>query len=90
MAVSKAQRLRIFSRDQLACRYCRRLCVIMTSPRVQPPETAMIDHLDPDAGDEDWNLATACKACNSRKHRRTEEQFAAYLVDRFESDETRL
>jgi len=90
MAVSKAQRMRIFVRDNLICRYCRRVCVIMTTPSLQPPETATIDHLDPDGGDDDRNLATACKGCNSRKHARTEEQFQDYMLERFDWDETRL
>lgn len=90
MAITKVQRMRIFVRDDLRCRYCRRLCVIMTSPAHQPPETATVDHQDPDGGDEDWNLVTACKACNSRKHARTVDQFHDYLMDRFDWDETRL
>lgn len=90
MTISKAKRLRIFARDQLTCRYCRRVCTIMSDPSSQPPETATLDHLDPDAGDEDWNLATACKACNSRKHARTVEQYQDYLVERYDWDETRL
>lgn len=90
MSISKTKRLGIFARDQLRCRYCLRICTIMSDPYHQPPETATLDHLDPAGGDEEWNLVTACKRCNSRKHARTVTQFEDFLMDRFDWSETRL
>lgn len=90
MAVNKVLRLRIFSRDGLRCQYCSLECVLVTDPRLQPPETATIDHVVPGGGDAEDNLVTACKRCNSAKRNKTAAQYQAWLVERFDSEDTRL
>lgn len=90
MAVSKAVRLMIFSRDRLLCHYCGQLCEMVANPAHQPPETATIDHVVPGGGDMASNLVTACKRCNSAKRDRTADQYRAWLVERYDSEDTRL
>ncbi|WP_426041518.1 HNH endonuclease [Brevundimonas sp. TWP2-3-4b1] len=89
MAITKVMRNRVFVRDGLICRYCRRRCTVLTNPAHQPPETATVDHLDPAAGDAEDNLATACKSCNSRKNRKTVDEFERWIC-RNDPEETRI
>lgn len=78
-AITEAQRLRIYKRDGLICRYCRLDLNGL-------PKQRCIDHVIPfiqDGLNEDDNLATSCKPCNARKGGRTPEQagMALHPVD---------
>jgi hypothetical protein len=56
------KRLRIYWRDQFTCRYCER-------PMHPLSDDLTLDHVDPAGGDEDDNLTTSCRSCNSSKGR---------------------
>lgn len=62
-------RLKIYERDQMSCRYCRRNLT---------PETVTLDHLVPvskGGGHEYENIVTACCPCNSSKNNRSAAEF---------------
>jgi len=76
----RALRLRIFERDEWLCWFCG----IKTEPPVDAgnPISATVDHFLPGSkggSNEESNLVTACKRCNSRKRNRTIEEYRAYL-----------
>ena len=58
------KRLRVYMRDCFTCRYCDRAMNPLS-------DDLTIDHIDPVGGDEDANLVTACRSCNSAKGRRS-------------------
>lgn len=59
-AFSFQKRLRIYWRDQFTCRYCGRAMHPLS-------EDLTLDHIEPNGGDADDNLATSCRSCNSSK-----------------------
>lgn len=69
-AFSFRQRLRIYMRDCFTCRYCDRAMNPLS-------EDLTLDHADPEGGNEDSNLVTACRTCNSRKGSRTPAAWTA-------------
>lgn len=54
------KRLRLYWRDAFTCRYCSRTMHPLS-------DDLTLDHIDPQGGDDDDNLATSCRSCNSRK-----------------------
>lgn len=87
--VSRGKRERIYRRDGYACWYCgRRLLPLTTSAfgshatKTDRTLIQTLDHLDPRVRggyDLDSNLVTACRACNSRKGKKTLEEYRTYL-----------
>lgn len=72
------KRLRIYWRDAFTCQYCHR-------PLHPLSEDLTLDHVEPKGGDDDTNLVTACRSCNSTKGARlmhpilTREAFVSVL-----------
>jgi len=59
--IRDSTRKAIYERDGYACRYCGKdLSTVPASERV-------LDHKDPQGGNDPDNLVTACKECNDRK-----------------------
>lgn len=68
--IAVEKRSRIFARDNHACTYCG------------STERLSIDHIVPisrEGTDEDDNLTTACRACNSQKGAKTRDEYLAWL-----------
>ena len=65
MGLNQEQRQRIFRRDNFTCQYCG----LDASTEFEKWYYANlnVDHINPDAGDNDENLITACRTCNSIK-----------------------
>lgn len=67
--LSKALRFQILERDQFSCHYCG----------ATPPAVRLeVDHIFPfshGGGNESWNLAAACEACNAGKMAREVDCF---------------
>ena len=59
--ISKRRRFNILKRDKFRCQYCGR-----SAPNVE----LQVDHIEPvsrGGENENWNLITACRACNIGK-----------------------
>ena len=54
----RSTRLRLFARDEYACKRCGKRLTRFT---------ATLDRLQPDAGDSEENMVTVCAECNTRK-----------------------
>ncbi len=65
MGLPYPQKMRIFERDGFKCQYCG----LDASSDFETWYYANlnVDHVDPKGGDDDSNLVTACRTCNSIK-----------------------
>lgn len=83
--VSWAKRQRIYDRDGWKCWYCGCDLYEPTNPSDTPAHPfwlPTLDHLTPQAlggTHDDKNLVACCNRCNSMKHRKTLEEYRAYL-----------
>src|SRR5262245_2812857 len=76
-SLSRDLRLRIFERDEWQCWYCG-----IEIEESSAFSSASIDHLLPESrggSNEESNLVTACRSCNSKKNNRTLEEYRAYI-----------
>lgn len=95
--VSKGKRQRIYQRDNYTCWYCGKRLVPSTTSAfdsfaMQSDRSLIptLDHLDPRVRggyDLDSNLVTACRRCNSRKGKKTVEEYRRYLAVSVKSKE---
>lgn len=80
---SKAQRLRIFTRDSWKCWYCGDDVVpFSVETATATPQTAVIDHVHPKVKGgttKDDNLVCACWKCNSAKGGKSVEEYRQKL-----------
>lgn len=93
--VSRSKRERIYRRDGYACWYCGVGLVPATTSAfgsfvlsTDQQTIPALDHLDPQIRggyDLDANLVTACRRCNSRKGKKTLEEYRCYLAGLHES-----
>lgn len=84
--VWRGTRARVYQRDGLVCRYCGIQCVeARQNDERKMTGVATVDHVIPrsEGGSNGFdNLVTACFTCNTRKAKRTGEEYAAYLAER--------
>jgi 5-methylcytosine-specific restriction endonuclease McrA len=65
-------------RDRDRCRYCGKACRSFYARR--GGDGLVLDHVDPRLAEGAANLVVACRACNSRKNRRTPEAAGMVLL----------
>jgi len=70
--VNNALRQRILERDGYICQYCGRTVGNSSDRKAD----AVIEHVNGRSEDE-CNLCVACRSCNSKKNRRTAEEWLA-------------
>lgn len=70
--VGRHKRKRVYARDKYACRYCH--CTVQLT----------IDHVVPKrlgGSNDDSNLLTCCRSCNSRKGSRTPQDAGMHILE---------
>ena len=63
--MNESIRQRIFQRDNFTCQYCGLDASSVFSTWYYA--NLNVDHINPNGGDDDSNLVTACRACNLNK-----------------------
>jgi hypothetical protein len=75
-------RHKIFERDEWRCWFCGVKTILPTAEDPANAVSATPDHFIPvsrGGSDEESNLVTACRRCNTQKNNRTIEEYRAYL-----------